>query len=207
MIEIPVFDKTGEETSSMQVDEQKLGGKVHMKLLKEAVIMYRANRRQGTAKTRSKNEVAGSTRKIYRQKGTGYARMGMNRSPVRRGGGVAFGPKPRKFGWQMSKKARRLAARSALLAKLRDGEVKAVDTLVLDEIKTRQVVSLLQSLKVAGSCLLVTGEYNRNLLLSARNVPKVSVADVSSLNAYDILKHKWVLAEKRALEQLAGAAS
>ncbi|KPJ57932.1 MAG: hypothetical protein AMS16_00275 [Planctomycetes bacterium DG_58] len=207
MIEIAVFDKTGEETSSMQVDEEKLGGKVHMKLLKEAVMMYRANRRQGTTKAKSKNEVAGSTRKIYRQKGTGYARMGMNRSPVRRGGGVAFGPKPRKFGWQMPRKARRLATRSALLAKLRDGEVKAIDTLALDEIKTRQVVSLLQSLKLVGSCLLITGEYNRNLLLSARNVPKVSVADVGSLNAYDILKHKWVLAEKRALEQLAGAAS
>ncbi len=207
MIEIPVFDKAGEETSSMQVDEQKLGDKVHMKLLKQAVIMYRANRRQGTARTKSKHEVAGSTRKVYRQKGTGSARMGMNRSPVRRGGGVAFGPKPRDFGWQMPKKARRLATRSALLAKLRDGEVKAVDTLALDEIKTRQVVSLLQSLKVDGSCLLVTAEYNRNLLLSARNVPKVSVADVSSLNAYDILKHKWVLAEKQALQQLAGATS
>jgi large subunit ribosomal protein L4 len=207
MIEIPVFDKTGEEKSSMQLDEQKLGGKVHMKLLKQAVMMYRANLRQGTVKTKSRNEVAGSTRKLYAQKHTGNARMGMNRTPARRGGGRAFGPKPRDFGWQMPKKARRLATRSALLAKLGDGEVKVVESLALDQIKTKQVARLLQSLKTDGSCLMVTNEYNRNLLISARNVPRTSVASAGELNAYDILRHRWLVVERDALVQLAGVSS
>ena len=207
MIEIPVFDSTGEETSSMKVDEQKLGGKVHMKLLKQAVMMYEANRRQGTVKTKSRNEVAGSTAKLYRQKGTGHARMGSNRSPVRRGGGVAFGPKPRNFGWQMPRKARQLATRSALLAKLGDGEVKVVDSLALDGIKTKQVLALLGSLKLTGSCLLVPAQYNRELMLSARNLPKVGVSDAAGMNAHEILKHQWLVMERQALEQLAGAGS
>lgn len=204
MIEIPVFDNTGEETSSVQVDEQKLGGKPHLKLLKQAVVMYQANRRQGTAKTKSRSEVRGSTRKIYRQKGTGHARMGSNRSPVRRGGGTAFGPGPRDFGWKMPRKARKVATRSALLGKLGDGEVKAVESLTLDETKTKQVVALLQALRIDGSCLLITAQYNRNLLLSARNLPKVSVAVASELNAYEIVKHRWLVVEKKALELLTG---
>ena len=206
MIEIPVFDRTGEEASSMTVDESRLvgGGKVHMKLLKQAVLMYEANRRQGTIKTKNRNEVAGSTAKLYRQKGTGHARMGSNRSPVRRGGGAAFGPRPRKFGWQMPKKARRLATRSALLAKLRDGEIKVVDSLALDDIKTKQVIELLASLKLNGSCLLVPHQYNRELMLSARNLPKVGVNDAAGLNAHEILKHRWLVMEKQALEKLAG---
>ncbi|HUU42157.1 MAG TPA: 50S ribosomal protein L4, partial [Planctomycetota bacterium] len=146
MIEVPVLDQNGAQTATVKLDEQKLGGKVRMKLLKEAVIMYEANRRQGTVKTKSKSEVAGSTRKLYRQKGTGHARMGMNRSPARRGGGRPFGPRPRDFGWKMPKKQRQLATRSALLAKVNDAEVKGVETLDVDEIRTRRVVELLKGL-------------------------------------------------------------
>ena len=205
MIEVPVIDQNGEETATVKVDEGKLGGKVRLKLLKEAVTMYGANRRQGTAKTRTRSEVSGSTRKLYRQKGTGNARMGSNRSPVRRGGGVAFGPRPRDYGWQMPRKQRQLATRSALLAKVKDGEVKVVEVLAFDEIKTRNVVDLLAALKLEGSCLLVSAEYDRNLVLSVRNLPKVSAAVVSDLNAYDILKHKWLLIARKTLEALAGA--
>lgn len=204
MIEIPVFNRTGEETSTLQVDEQKLGGKVRTMLLKQTIVMYEANFRQGTAKTKVKNEVAGSTRKLYRQKGTGNARMGANRSPSRRGGGNVFGPVLRDHGWQMPRKARQVARRSALLAKLGDGEVKAVESLALDGIRTKQVVELLKSLKLTGSCLLVTARYNRELLLSARNLPKVAVAMAGSLNAHELLKHRWVVIEKEALEQYAG---
>jgi len=205
MIEVPLLDNNGDETATVMVDEQRLGGTVRRKLLKEAVMMYEANRRQGTAKTRTRSEVQGSTRKLYRQKGTGNARMGSNRSPVRRGGGVAFGPRPRDYGWKMPKKQRQLATRSALLAKIRDGEVKAVDAFVVDEIKTKHVAEFLASLKLDGSCLLVSAEYNRKLLLSARNLPKVGVAVADGLNAYEILKHQWVVIEKQALEQLAAA--
>jgi len=207
MIEVPLLDNKGDETATVKVDEQKLGGKVRRKLLKEAVTMYEANRRQGTVKTKTRSEVKGSTRKLYRQKGTGHARMGSNRSPVRRGGGVAFGPRPRAFGWQMPKKQRQLATRSAILAKVTDGEVRAVETIVCDEIKTKQAAEMVASLRLDGSCLLVTVEYNRNLVLSVRNLPKTDVATAADLNAYDILKHKWLVIEKQALEQLAGAAS
>jgi large subunit ribosomal protein L4 len=207
MIEIQVLDKSGEASSSVQVDEQKLGGTVRRKLLKQAVIMYEANRRQGTASSKTRSEVSGSTRKLYRQKGTGHARMGSNRSPVRRGGGAAFGPKPRDFGWQMPRKARRVATRSALLAKLRDNQVMAVETLAMEEIRTKQVVDLLRSLKVDESCLFVTAKYNKELLLSARNLPKVGVAVAGDLNAFEILRHNLLIVEKEALEQLAGAAS
>ena len=207
MIEVPVIDQNGEETATVKVDEGKLGGKVRLKLLKEAVTMYGANRRQGTAKTRTRSEVSGSTRKLYRQKGTGNARMGMNRTPVRRGGGAAFGPKPRDFGWKMPKKARQVATRSAVLAKLKDDEVRAVDSLALalNEIKTKLVVELLKSLNLEGSCLLVTESYNRNLVMSARNIPGVGVLPAAELNARDVLKHKWLLFEKSAIETLAGA--
>jgi large subunit ribosomal protein L4 len=207
MIEIPVFSNSGEEKGSVQVDPEKLGGKVHMKLLKEAIVMYQANRRQGTADTKQRSDVAGSTRKLYRQKGTGRARAGMIRTPSRRGGGRAFGPHPRDFGFHMPKKARRLATHSALLAKLKDGEVKAVESLALDAIRTKSVVAILKSLKIEGSCLLVTAAYNRTLLLSARNIPGVSVAVVSDLNAYDVLKHRWLVVETAAVEKLTGAAS
>jgi len=205
MMTIDVLDRSGEKTSSVQIDEAKLGGKIHLKLLKEAVLMYEANKRQGTGSSKSRHEVAGSNRKIYRQKGTGHARMGMNRTPLRRGGGAAFGPRPRDFGWNMPKKARRLAVKSALLAKLKDDEVKAVEGLTFDEIKTKQAVELLKSLKVDGTCLLVSAEYNRNLLLSARNLPGVGIAVAAELNARDVLKYRWLVIEKPALEALAGA--
>jgi len=202
-----VFNTTGQEVSTFQVDEQKLGGKVRKKLLKEAVMMYEANLRQGTVRTKQRSEVAGSTRKLYAQKHTGNARMGMIRTASRRGGGRAFGPKPRDFGWHMPRKARRAATQSALLAKFRDGEVKIVETLALDEIKTKQVVKLLSTLKLNGSCLLVTADHNKNLVLSARNVPRTGVCRLGDLNALEILRHKWLVFEKPAAERLAGTAS
>ena len=143
MIELQVYDKAGAETSSVKVDEEKLGGKIHLKLLHQAVVMYRANLRQGTASTKNRSQIVGSTRKLYRQKGTGHARAGSAKSPIRRGGGVAFGPKRRDFGYHMPKKALQLATRSALLGKLNDSQVKVVDSLSVDEVKTKQVAELL----------------------------------------------------------------
>ena len=207
MIEITVFSQQGAEASTIQVDEQKLGGKVRKKLLKQAVMMYEANLRQGTVKTKQRNEVAGSTRKLYPQKHTGNARMGMVRTPSRRGGGRAFGPRPRDFGWQMPKKAKRVATQSAILAKFKDGEVKIVDSLAFDSIKTKHIANLIQSLKLKGSCLLVSADYNKNLVLSTRNIERVSASHASDLNCLEILKHKWLVLEKQAVDRLTGAAS
>ncbi len=205
MIELPVFTQSGQEAAAMQVDPETLGGKVHRKLLKQAVNMYLANARQGTVRTKQRSEVAGSTRKLYPQKHTGNARMGMIRTPSRRGGGRAFGPKPRDFGWQMPKKARKLATRSALLAKFLDGEVKVVESLAFDAVKTKQVTGLLRSLKLDGSCLLVSADYNKNLVLSARNIPDAGVSYAAELNALDLLNHRWLVLEKGAVERLTGA--
>lgn len=205
MIELPVFKQSGEEAATVQVDPATLGGRVHRKLLKQAVNMYLANARQGTAKTKQRHEVAGSTRKLYAQKHTGNARAGMIRTPSRRGGGRAFGPHPRDFGWQMPKKARKLATRSALLAKFLDGEVKVVESLVFDAVKTKQVTSLLRALKVEGSCLLVSADYNKNLVLSTRNIADTTVTHASELNALDILRHRWLVVEKDAVGRLTGA--
>ncbi len=207
MIELPVYTPSGQETSTVQVDPEKLGGKVHLKLLKEAVNMYLANLRQGTVFTKQRSDVVGSTRKLYPQKHTGNARMGMIRTPSRRGGGRAFGPKPRDFGWHMPKKARKLATRSALLAKLNDGEVKVVDTLAFEAVKTKQVAALLKALKLEGSCLLVSEAYNKNLVLSTRNLAGADSSNAADLNALEMLNHRWIVIEKGAVERLMGAAS
>lgn len=207
MIELPVYTQSGQEASTVQVDPEKFGGKVHKKLLKQAVDMYLANARQGTVKTKQRHEVAGSTRKLFPQKHTGNARMGMIRTPSRRGGGRAFGPHPRDFGWQMPKKARKLATRSAVLSKFLDGEVKVVDSLALDHVKTKQVTALLKALGITGPCLIVSAEYSKNLVLSARNVPRVTVSHAVELNALELLRHKWLVIEKDAVARLTGDAS
>lgn len=207
MIELPVYTTAGQEASTVQVDPETLGGRVHKKLLKQAVDMYLANARQGTVQTKQRSDVAGSTRKLFAQKHTGNARQGMIRTPTRRGGGRAFGPKPRDFGWQMPKKARKLATRSALLSKLLDGEVKVVESLALETVKTKQVVALIGALKLKGSYLIVSADYNKNLVLSTRNVPKAAVSFAAELNALDVLRYKWLVIEKAAVERLTGAAS
>jgi large subunit ribosomal protein L4 len=207
MIELPVYAQSGQEASTVQVDPASLGGRVHRKLLKEAVNMYLANLRQGTVRTKQRSEVAGSTRKLYPQKHTGNARMGMIRTPSRRGGGRAFGPKPRDFGWQMPKKARKLATRSALLAKFTDGEVKVVESLAFESVKTKQVAALLKALKIEGSCLLVSADYNKKLVLSTRNLADAASSNAADLNALDLLRHRWLVIEKGAVERLTGAAS
>ena len=207
MIELPVYAQSGQEASTVQVDPETLGGKVHLKLLKQAVDMYLANARQGTVRTKQRSEVAGSTRKLYPQKHTGNARMGMIRTPSRRGGGRAFGPKPRDFGWQMPKKARKLATRSAILSKLQDGEVKVVESLAFESVKTKQVAALLKALKIEGTCLLVSAEYCKNLVLSTRNLSDATSSNAADLNALDVLRCRWLVIEKGAVERLTGAAS
>src|SRR3954451_11076547 len=129
MIEVPIYNQSGQEVEKFQVDEAKLGGQVRRNLLKQALVMYHANKRQGTVRTQARGEVEGSTRKIYRQKGTGNARMGSIRQPVRVGGGHAKQKRPKEWRLSMPKKARRAATRSALLAKFQAGDVRVVDTI------------------------------------------------------------------------------
>ncbi len=198
MITVPIHNREGKEIDSLEVDEAVLGGRVRHALLKQAIVMYHANQRVGTAATKSRGMVVGSTKKIYRQKGTGNARMGNARTVIRRGGGVAFAKSARDFGKDMPKKQRRLARDSALLAKLKSGKVVVVDELKFDKPKTKDVITLLANLKIDRSCLLTVAKQDDNLYKSVRNVPKTAVLAVNMLNAGDICKMQKVLFTKDA---------
>ncbi|KPJ62596.1 MAG: hypothetical protein AMS15_03475 [Planctomycetes bacterium DG_23] len=200
MLKVPLYDAVGKKTGSLSLDETELGGEVKKTLLREAVLMYEANRRQGTVKAKTRGEVAGSTRKLYRQKGTGRARMGGIRNPIRRGGGKAHPPRPRDYSYSIGKKARRKALRSALLAKFQDGLVMVLDGFKMNEPKTTETARILEALDVKGSCLIVSSAYDRNLWLSARNLPQVEVHPVSELNAYDVLRFERVIFIKDAYD-------
>lgn len=198
MITVPIHNREGKEIDSIVVDEASLGGRVRPALLKQAIVMYHANKRVGTVGTRSRGMVEGTTKKMYRQKGTGNARAGSVRSNIRRGGGVAFAKVTRDFGKDMPKKQRRLATNSALLAKLISGSVVVVDELKFEQIKTKDFVRVLDNLKIDRSCLVAVNAQDDNLYKSARNVPKTMVMLSSQLNAGDICNKQKVLFTKEA---------
>ncbi len=202
-MEIPVYSKGGEKVDDLQLDDKKFGGAIHKKLLRDAVIMYEANKRQGNACTKTKGEVAGGGRKPWAQKHTGRARAGSIRSPLWKGGGVAHGPKPRDYSFSIPKKARRLALCTALSAKARDNELVVIDDLNFDVPKTRQMVSILKALNIANaSCLIVIPKANETVWKSARNIPYVKVMTSAELNAYEVLRPKKVLLTKEALSSI-----
>src|SRR5438477_7447658 len=148
MIEVTVFNQTGQKVDTVQVDEAKLGGEIRTNLLKQALTMYHANQRQGTVRTLARGEVEGSTRKIYRQKGTGNARMGTVRQPVRVGGGHAKQKRPKDWRQAMPKKARRLARNSAILSKIQSNDVRVIDAIKLDGPKTKPVAEMFKKLGI-----------------------------------------------------------
>jgi large subunit ribosomal protein L4 len=193
-MKVPVYNQVGEQVGEEEFDAERLGP-VKMKLLKQVVLAYEANRRVGAASTKTRSEVvaagpvpSGSRRKMFRQKGTGYARMGKSRNPIRVGGGVAHGPKPRDHRQVIPKRMRRLALRSALVGKLRDREVALLEKLELAEPKTRVVAGLLERLGCLDGCLLVTPEYDAVALKSVGNLPRVTVREAREVSAYDILR-------------------
>src|SRR5512140_2879123 len=173
MIKLGVYNKEGKEVDSLQVDEALFGGTVRYALLKQAIVMYHANKRVGTAATKSRGMVAGSTKKLYRQKGTGNARAGTIRTNIRKGGGVAFAKVARDFGKDMPAKQRRLAKNSAILAKLLSNNVVVIDAMKFDKPKTKDFVKVLNNLKIERSCIVTVPEYNDALYKSLRNVPKI----------------------------------
>jgi len=198
MIDLAVYNREGQEVDSLKVDESVLGGRVRYPLLKQAIVMYHANRRVGTATTKGRGDVAGSTRKLFRQKGTGNARVGNIRTGKRVGGGMTFAKVRRDFGKRMPKKQRRLARDSAILAKLLSDNVVVVDELKFEQPRPRDFAGVLVNLKIDRSCLVATGQVDENLYKSARNIPKVAVIPVSELNAGDICSHRKMLFTKEA---------
>src|SRR5687768_13183495 len=207
MIEVPIYNQDGQQVDTYQLDEQKLGGEVRHALIKQAMVMYHANQRQGTSKTKSRSEVSGSTKKLYRQKGTGNARAGTKRSPVRVKGGHAHNKIPRDWSQDMPKKMRRLATRSALLAKLQDGGIKVIDEINLPEPKTKHVAGIWKKLGLDRTVVFALTnneqdkERNQGLFRAGRNLARTRFTTVSQLNAWDILRTRTVLLTRAGLEQ------
>ena len=202
MIDVAVHNKEGKEIESLQVDESTVGGFVRYPLLKQAIVMYHANKRVGTSATKSRGMVRGSTRKLFRQKGTGNARVGNSRTGKRVGGGVTFAKVKRDFGKSMPRKQKKLATNSAVLAKLLSGNVIVIDKLNFKSPKTRDFVNVLGNLGIDRSCLVTINEGDDNLYKSARNIPKVDIMVISDLNAGDICNRQKMLFTKEAFLSL-----
>lgn len=197
-IEVPVVDprntEVGKVTLPAAFSEQVRDG-----LLFEQVLSQRAARRSGTAATKTRAEVSGGGKKPWKQKGTGRARAGSSRSPIWRGGGATFGPQPRSYAYRLPRTARRAALASALSQKARDGQVRVIDALRLDQPKTKRMQEILAALGIKGSVLIVGRGEDRNLELSARNIPYTRVMTVAGLNVYDVLRHEILLIQRDAL--------
>lgn len=202
MISVQVFDNQGKTLPPVEVDEAKLGGKVHKMLLRQAVQMYENNQHVCTKGHLTRGMVSGSTRKMFKQKHTGNARMGQRMTPQRRGGGVAFAPQSRDISYHMPKEARRVATRSALLARLNDGRVSIVNDITLDAPKTKVIVALLKSLDVKGRCLIVVDGENPNVYKSGRNIPTVSVRRAADLNALELLQPERLIFTQTAFNRV-----
>ncbi|MEX0887116.1 MAG: 50S ribosomal protein L4 [Phycisphaeraceae bacterium] len=200
MIDIPIYNQAGEQTGTLPIDEQLLGGEIRPALLKQAYVRYHANRRLGTAETRGRAKVAHSTRKLYRQKGTGNARRGDMNANLLRGGGHAHPKHAKDWRQDMPVKQRRLANRNALLAKVVDGELKLVEGLELDTPSTKQMASLVAALGMNRPCLLALAQIHSPAGRSARNIADVSLTQIDRLNAFDILNHRYLVAERQAFE-------
>lgn len=198
---LAVYDMAGKQVGSYEIDPAELAPRVSRQLLHDAVIMYQANARQGTQKTKTRGEVAGSTKKLYRQKGTGNARAGGRRSGTRRGGGHIFAKRPRDFGWRMPRKALQAATRMALAARLADEEIKLIDAIAVESPKTSVVAGMLRALGVGEKTVLVSPEKHcPNFWKSARNIEGVSVSPVAELNAWTILQPRSIVMTKAALD-------
>jgi large subunit ribosomal protein L4 len=198
----PLYNVKGEVVGEVQLSDALFGAEVNEPLMHQAVVAYQARQRQGTASTKGRSEVRGGGRKPWRQKGTGMARTSSIRSPIFRGGGITFGPKPRDFALALPKRMRRQALSSALSAKVRAGDLLVLDALSLEEPKTHQVVSMLENLKVRGSALIVTPETDTAVVLSARNIPGVATQRADNLNVHDLLVHGKVVLTRDAVARV-----
>jgi len=202
MSKLNVYDAQGSSVGEYDVADSLLVLDRGEQAVHEVVVAMNAGRRSGNASTKSKGEVAGSNRKPWRQKGTGRARAGYRQSPIWRGGAVAFGPRPRSYAKKVNRKVARLAFRRALSQKLDDGEVKILDELKLAEGKTKLFAALMKALEIKGAALFVVDEPDANLVLAARNVPRVEVVCARDVNVHQLLRYPQVVASKSAMEVL-----
>jgi len=205
-----VYNMDGEVVTEVELPPSVFGAPVNMAVLHQVVTVQLLNRRQGNASTKTRSQVSGSTKKLYRQKGTGRARQGSIRAPHRRGGGVAFGPHPHPYHASVPRKMRRLAIQSALSDKAANDQIIVLDEITVDEPRTRLMVNLLDRLPVERNVLFILAERDENLVRSVRNIPTAKVQHVSSINVVELLKHEYLilpLESLRWLEQTFGDGS
>ncbi|MEM9419554.1 MAG: 50S ribosomal protein L4 [Planctomycetota bacterium] len=200
MIEIPVYNTSGKQTGTYELDESKLGGEVRHVLLKQAYVRLHANKRPLNQATKSRGLVQGSTRKLYKQKGTGNARRGDKKANILRGGGHAKAKVAHSWRQDMPAKMRKLANRNSILAKAVDGELKLVEGLAFDAPSTKQFAAILDSLSIDRTCLVALGDTRDAAAKSARNLEHVDVTLVDRLNAFDVLNHRYLVADRQAFE-------
>jgi large subunit ribosomal protein L4 len=204
-MELTVYNIKGEDTGrKVQLADSIYGIEPNEHVMYLAVRQFLADQRQGTHKSKERSELSGSTRKLFRQKGTGGARRGDINSPLLRGGARVFGPKPRDYSFKLNKKVKVLARKSALSSKITDNAIKVIEDFTFDNIKTKQMISLLDSFKVNGNRnLFVFAEPNKNVVLSSRNIQRTEVALARNLNTYDILKAKNIFLTESAIKPIA----
>jgi large subunit ribosomal protein L4 len=202
-ITVDVRDKTGKSVGKVEFDASELAPRISKQLLHDVVVMYETNRRVGTVMTRNRAQTEGSTKKLFRQKGTGRARMGTLRTNIRRGGGRAHAKYPIDFGYRLPKKAVRLATRMALLSKFLDSQVTLLSELAIPEAKTKNMATLLKALGLSKtSCLLAIESHDADVVRSGRNIPGLRISSCDDLNAYDLLHQKQLILTKAGLERL-----
>ena len=208
MIELPIYNRSGQEVAKVTVDEALLGGEVRPALLKQALVMYQANKRQGTVATKGRGEVEGSTKKLYAQKHTDNARRGNIRTNVMKGGGMAFAKKPRDFRQSMPAKQRRLARDNAILSKIQSQSIKILDELRVqgEKPKTREIAGVLKALEISRTVLIATEGIDQNVLLATRNIANARIKPAMEMNAYDILSARTLLMTRAALDGVLEAA-
>jgi len=206
MITAPIQNQAGESIGEYKFNPDELAPGINKQLLHDVVVMYEANKRIGSAKTKSRSDVEGTTKKMYRQKGTGRARAGSSRSPIRRGGGHAFAKVPLDWSYRLPKKSIQLATRMALLSKFQDNQATVLDDVSIDLPKTRVVVEMLKALKLSKtSCLLAIEEHDPVIWKSCRNITGLWVFPAADLNAYVLLHQHHLLVTKAAMDQLRAA--
>ncbi len=203
MAVVDVINSSGKKVSQVDLSDDIYKVPVKPSVLHEVVTMQQANKRAGTASTKHRSDVTGSQRKLFRQKGTGRARRGNIKAPLLRGGGVAFGPKPKSWAYKVPKKIRKLALKMALSSKLQSEDILILDQFDLDQIKTKTVLEVTGNLKMSDA-LIVTDQKNENLELSSRNIPAIKVLRCEGLNVYDILKHKKLVLLEASVKAIEG---
>ena len=198
MANVAIYNMKGEEVGSLELNDAVFGAKINEHLVHMAVVQYLANKRQGNQSAKTRSEVRGGGKKPWRQKGTGHARQGSIRAPQWKGGGVVFAPTPRDYSFKMNKKEKRVALKSALTSKVNDSKLIVLDELKLDEIKTKKFKEVMESLKV-NKALVILNDNDRNVVMSARNLPGIKTALTNTINVYDIMKYDTVVVTKDAV--------